>query len=218
VALTVCSGAERQDPLVAEISLKARHALCASLAHLLAGPNTASSATALVTETGDATDEALSLVRHWEQQGVRDFRPLAVALYRFGAQFHLTHQPRFLAEFLLETLDPARSPGAIPDQAELHAIAAETIARGLADAYNRSLALTDRGETEVLLRLRQDLNAAEARRASLAPAKKQERLLTESNEADEALVRGHPPWFSSFPSVKRKPGIIPATRKTSPGS
>ncbi len=186
VALTVSVGAERQDTLVAEISLKARHALCASLAHLLARASTSSDTTALVTETGDTTDEALALVRHWEQRGVRDFRPLAVALYRFGAQFYLTHQPRFLAEFLLETLDPARSPGAIPEQPELHAIAAETIARGLADAYNHSLALSNRAETEALLRLRQDLTAAESRRASLAPATKQEVYFTRGNEVHKA--------------------------------
>lgn len=169
VALTVSVGAERSDPVVAEISLKARHALCAALAHLLTSAGSTNAAATLVAETGDITEDALALVRHWEQRGVADFRPLAIALYRFGAQFYLAHQPHFLGEFLLETLDPARSPGAMPENAELHNIAAEAIARALADTYNRTL-VTPKGAG--LVELRQDLNAAEARRAALAPPKR----------------------------------------------
>ncbi|HET7537738.1 MAG TPA: hypothetical protein VFJ90_14865, partial [Candidatus Didemnitutus sp.] len=156
---------------MAEISLRARHARCAALDHLLTETEKPDVAKKLITQIGEAVDQALDLVRHWEQRGVRDFRPLAIALYRFGAQFHLAHQPKLLAEYLLEFLDPAQNPGAIVDNAELHAIGAEAIARALADTYNRNFTAPDSAQAAAVAKLRLELTAAEARRAALAPAK-----------------------------------------------
>jgi tetratricopeptide (TPR) repeat protein len=178
-ALGVAQPAERVDPLAAEISLKLRHALCAALTRqLAAGP--AGLQAQLIAETGDTIDEAMELIRHWEQGRTRSFRPLAGVLYRFGAQFYLAHQPQFLAEFLLESLDPARAPGAMPTAAELHAVAAEAIARALSDNYNRRLADPSGAAAERLQEVAQTLTAAESRRAE--------------------LQRGHPPLSNSLPS------------------
>jgi tetratricopeptide (TPR) repeat protein len=168
-ALDLAQPAERVDPLAAEISLKLRHALCAALTRQLAA-RPAGLQAQLVAETGDTIDAAMELIRHWEQGRTRSFRPLAGVLYRFGAQFYLAHQPQFLAEFLLENLDPACAPGAMPGAAELHAVAAEAIARALSDNYNRRLAAPSGDAGERLQEVARALNAAESRRAKLQQA------------------------------------------------
>jgi tetratricopeptide (TPR) repeat protein len=146
----------RTDQLVADITLKAYHALCLALAHQLTSGVTA----ALIAETGDTVDESLALVRHWEQHGVQNFRSLAVMLFRFGAQFHLAHQPQFLAEFLVENIESNRESGSFTHRSELLEIATSTLAQARADAYNRSLV---NPRDERLQQLRQGLEAAEKR-------------------------------------------------------
>jgi tetratricopeptide (TPR) repeat protein len=165
-ALGIAQPAERSYPVAAEISLKVRHALCVALTRQLAA-GTDGRTSPLIALTGDVIDEALELIRHWEQGRSRSFRPLAAILYRFGAQFYLAHQPQFLAEFLLENLDPALAAGAMPGSAELHAIAAEAIARALSDNYNRRLASPAGDEAGRLQEIALTLNAAEARRVHL---------------------------------------------------
>ncbi len=162
-ALALTHSSERDHPLVAEIALKARHALCAVLTHQ--APDAGS-----IAQTGDELDAALELARHWETRGVRAFRPVAHSLYRFGAQFYLAHQPQFLAEFLLESLDPARAAGAIPGSAELHAIASEALARAQSDNYNRRLAMPTGHEAVRLQEVAEGLHTAEARRQTLQQA------------------------------------------------
>lgn len=165
-ALAVTQPLEPDDALAAEIGLKARHTLCASLAPLLP-TGKPGAASRFITETGDAIDEAMALIRRWDRRRPHAFRALAVSMYRFGAQFYLVHQPQFLAEFLLENLDPARAAGAMPADSELHAIAAETLARALADNYNHRLSQPNGPGAERLQEVTQALNAAEARRAEL---------------------------------------------------
>lgn len=138
-ALTLTNPSEQSDELIAGIALSARHAHCAALALLLAASKTFDTTVALVAETGDSIDEAMGFIRHWTRKQPAITRPLAGTLYRFGAQFYLVHQSRFLTEFLLENLDPTVSPDAIPGSAELYAIAAQTIAQALADNYNLRL-------------------------------------------------------------------------------
>jgi tetratricopeptide (TPR) repeat protein len=162
-ALALLSPAERHDPLAAELSLKSRLTLCALLARQFATTDT-------LTETSDTIDASLELVRHWESRGLRHFRPLAQSLYRFGAQFYLAHQPQFLAEFLLENLDPTHSPGAMPDAAPLHTIAAAAIARAQSDNYNRLLAQPTGPESARLQEISATLHAAETRRLVLQQA------------------------------------------------
>ena len=62
-----------------------------------------------VHDATDLADEALSLVRHWEQRGITHFRHLASDLFRFGVRVYLRYQPHFLNEFVRENMDPRRS-------------------------------------------------------------------------------------------------------------
>lgn len=165
-ALGLVQPLERTAPLAANLALMARHALCTAAAgHLQEGATQESLAAA-----SDPVDAAMELVRHWEQQRPGAFRPLAIALYRFGAQFYLSHQPQFLAEFLLETLDPERSAGAIADEPELHAIAGQALARARADHYNRRLSAPIGEQAGRLQEIAESLAAGETRLAALRPA------------------------------------------------
>ena len=58
----------------------------------------------LATEASDAINDGLALARTWETRGTGTLRPLALRLFRLGAQLYRLHQPYFLAEFLLENL------------------------------------------------------------------------------------------------------------------
>lgn len=155
----------------ADLTLKARRVLCDTLGQLLTlhesarlplGPLTA--------EAGDTVDAGLALARHWEAQGVAHFRPTAVRLFRFGTQLYRFDQPHFLAEFILESLDPAVSPGALPLEPEVLAIATEAITRTLATlrAPSAGFQLDDPAHARRLQTWR-DLKAAEARLAALTP-------------------------------------------------
>ena len=164
-ALGLVQPVEREESLAAGIALMARHALCTvAAARLQSGANQE-----WLVAASDSVDAAMELVRHWEQRQPGAFRPHAIALYRFGAQFYLSHQPQFLAEFLLETLDPARTAGAIPGDPELHAIARQALARARADHYNRRLAAPIGEQGDRLQETAESLAAAEARLATLQP-------------------------------------------------
>jgi tetratricopeptide (TPR) repeat protein len=154
----------------ADLTLKARRVLCDTLGQLLTlhesarlplGPLTA--------EAGDTVDAGLALARHWEVQGIAHFRPIAVRLFRFGTQLYRFDQTHFLAEFILESLDPTASPGALPLEPEVLAIAADAITRTLATlrAPTAGFQLDDPAHARRLQTWR-DLKAAEARLAELA--------------------------------------------------
>ncbi len=159
-ALKLVIETARTDPTAADIALKTYHALSAALSHLLARNPDA----ALIAETSDTIDDALALVRHWETQGVQAIRPFEIVFYRFGARFYLSHQPQFVAEFLLETLTHVAAPGVIADSGELHSIATSTLAQARSDVYNRSLL----NPNDVrLARMREDLDEANQQIAAL---------------------------------------------------
>ena len=104
---------EAIHPHAAGLALQARRALCDAIGQLLVANTTHLSVSALADEAGDGVDDGLALARLWEQKGRRDLRPLAERLFHFGVQLYRLHQPQFLAEFVLESLDPERSPGAL---------------------------------------------------------------------------------------------------------
>jgi tetratricopeptide (TPR) repeat protein len=127
-ALGLLADVERAHPAFAEMSLRARRALVTAIGALLVGlPDPAE----LASEASDAIDDGLALAREWE---VRDpnvsLRPLAVRLFRLGAYLYGTHQPHFLAEFVLENF---AHPGFAADS-EFQRVADETIAGALAAA------------------------------------------------------------------------------------
>ena len=168
-ALELVAPTERDDPAAADLALKLRRTLCDSLGQLLVAPDADRAAqNALACEASDLVDDALALVRHWETRGLDAFRPLATRLLRFGAQLYGTHQPHFLAEFLLENLDSAASPGAFVDP-ERHAIATAAIAAVLsaAPADDTLLVRWDDPDTQRRLQTRAALRQAADRLAVL---------------------------------------------------
>lgn len=159
---------EDSDPNFADVSLKARRASCEALGHLIARGSTQNEPIeAFADEASDVVDDALALARRWEARGLPVFRPIAARLFRFGAQLYAAHLPDFLAEFVLEHLDPARSAGAMPGTQEFYLAAAEAISRARADLETRRTVFIDSPETTRLLERLRDLRAAEQRLAEL---------------------------------------------------
>jgi hypothetical protein len=167
-ALVLVTAREKTASEFAELGLKARRVLCETLGQLLfaAGANEVA-LSALASEASDAVDTGLALARHWENRGAPQFRPLAARLFRFGAQLYQLHQPQFLGEFLLENLDPAHSPGALPASEEFHAIAAEILARARRELGRRPVAHLDPAATARLLEISGSLAEADERLARL---------------------------------------------------
>lgn len=155
---------EFADAIDADLGLKLRRVLLDSLGpQLTAMEKSGGDPHALADEAADVVDHGLALVRHWEQQNVRAFRPLAARLFHFGAQLYRLHQPHFLAEFLLETLDAGQSPGAVPDDEALHRIAAAALAQALQALQGQPLFLEGAAEDNRSVQTWRSLKAAEAR-------------------------------------------------------
>lgn len=163
-ALKLVIETARTDPMAADIALKTYHALCAALSQRLSRSPDA----ALIAETSDTIDDALTLVRHWEAQGVQAIRPFEIVFYRFGARFYLSHRPQFIAEFLLETLNHVSASGVTPDSGELLSIATSTLAQTRSDVYNRSLLNPNDAR---LARMREELDEANQQIAILFPTR-----------------------------------------------
>ena len=127
-AIELVADVEADNPAAAEVGLKARHALCRTVAGRLAAleaghqemPDDVHAAT-------DAVDDGLALIRRWEQKGVARFRMVAADLFRFGSRVYLMYQPQFLQEFLDENLDPAASSAAYAQDQDIRAAAQEIV-------------------------------------------------------------------------------------------
>jgi hypothetical protein len=131
-ALALIAGIEQYEFSAAETGLKARYILCRAIALQLADQDVPAASKDLVAAVTDAVDDAMTLARSWEARRECRLRDLAEELFRFGARAYQIHQPHFLAEFLLENLDPRLTAGAFPANQKLHAVASETIASALA--------------------------------------------------------------------------------------
>lgn len=168
-ALQVMAPTERKDRIDAELALKARRGLCDALGHRLARHEQAGLANDdTAAEVSDLIDAALELIRFWERPGQRFFRPLAARFLRFGAHLYTLHQPHFLAEFLLENLDPAAGADAFEDAAELAAIAEEALTLALQKLRHGQPYFADDPESDRRRRTCHDLSVARARLAALA--------------------------------------------------
>jgi hypothetical protein len=80
-----------------------------------------------ITETTDAAEEGMALARYWRQRGETHLRDMEADLFRFGALIYRMCQPHFLAEFVLECMDPEASPGAPVAEENMHHIATDAI-------------------------------------------------------------------------------------------
>jgi tetratricopeptide (TPR) repeat protein len=118
--LALCHPTEHHQLQAAEIGLKARHIFCRAVALLLETPPVDTSrADDWIHQATDKVDEAMHLTAHWERHGIpAHFMALRHQLFQFGCNLLLAYQPHFMAEFLLDVLDPAQaSPLLAQDQA-----------------------------------------------------------------------------------------------------
>lgn len=137
-ALKFIIGAESVDTVSAEAGFKARHVLCQAIV-LLAEEHSKNEPAAKewVMEAMDAVDEGLKLAREWEMKNVVRFRPLAGELFCFGVRAYQMYQPQFLGEFILESLDPSQSPGAMAN-GRMHLEALRALWRELRESQKDS--------------------------------------------------------------------------------
>ena len=124
--LAACDAAELP---VAEAGLKARHVLCRALLGQItsAPPEDESLRLDLSGEITDAVEEGLRLVR--ERPEVPAFRALGTELFQVGTLIYERSQPQFLADFLLDHLDPAHPACVNPVDPAWLAFADESLAR-----------------------------------------------------------------------------------------
>jgi tetratricopeptide (TPR) repeat protein len=162
-ALEFLAATDRLDVISAEAGLKARHVLCRAIALRLSEPNVKElDAKELVIEATDAVDEGMKLEREWELRNVTRFRALAGELFRFGVRAYQIHQPQFLVEFILESLDPKESPGAAAN-AEMHMEAVRALWQSLRVFQKDGFKNSDPAQFEQLLQQLAELSFAENR-------------------------------------------------------
>ena len=167
-ALLLVAPFEEAEPFAAEISLKSRHLFCRILATLLdkSGP-AAPEFDDWINEVTDVVDDGMKLERSWELRGLPDFRPLACELFRFGCRVFLIRQPHFLAEFILDSLDPERSEGAPVTSREIHHVASACIWDAALEIERRSKQPENAGAHGRFIELLNELHEADSRLAVL---------------------------------------------------
>jgi hypothetical protein len=167
-ALGVTSPAEQAEAVLADIGLKARRVACEALGHqLFLASERGESTKQMAEEAIDLVDDGLALARQWEARGQPHFRYISTRLFRFGAQLYAVQHPDFLAEFILEHLDPEISAGAMAGTPEFYRIAAEVLAPARAELLARRTAYLNTPETDRLVQRLQSFRAAEERLAEL---------------------------------------------------
>lgn len=156
-ALALVVAFEQTELVDADLALKARRTVCDAIGRVIAEPG--ADQDALAREASDLVDEALALTRHWADRGENVFQPLALRLFRYGAQLYRLHQPHFLAEFIREN--------APPSDAERCVIAVEIIDAALADRPRAFLTVGDPA-SERHLQTGRDLAGVRAQLAAIA--------------------------------------------------
>lgn len=168
-AMALLASHARDDAAAAEQSLHARHLLARALCSWLDGDRRTPDLTDdwIATAT-DTVEEALALERHWSRKGVAHLRSLALELFQLGLEVYRVCQPHFLAEFILESLDPEVSTGAPSDDPAFQQAAALALHRALNEAARRAAAATlDPAELEKQTTILAALRAADLRLAAL---------------------------------------------------
>lgn len=151
----------------AEGGFKARHILCQALTALLGSSSDDATRLDLVGRITDAVEDGLGLARTWDNAGVTTFRPLATELFHLGALIYENHQPHFLAEFLLDHLDPVRAGCAVPGNEGWHAIAGESLSRVRREIRNTDFGLLATPPGRRRLETLGEVRSAEARLEAL---------------------------------------------------
>lgn len=128
-AMDLSQPTEHQVLQAAEISLKARHIFCHAVAVLLETPPVDTTrADDWIMQATDKVDEAMHLTALWEQHaGASHFRGLRQELFRYGCHLLLAYQPHFMAEFLLDVLDPEQGSPLLAKEADLYQVGLESL-------------------------------------------------------------------------------------------
>ncbi|OYW77590.1 MAG: hypothetical protein B7Z37_03285 [Verrucomicrobia bacterium 12-59-8] len=138
-ALILCQPTEHLNLQAAEIGLKARHIFCHAVAMLLETPPVDTSrADDWIIQATDKVDEAMHLTARWEKQGMPDhFHALRHELFRYGCNLLLAYQPHFMAEFLLDVLDPEQGSPLLAKTDDLYRMGLEALDLAAAEMRRR---------------------------------------------------------------------------------
>jgi len=169
--LKLLAGMEDQQPGFADVGLKARHALCRAVSAWLAQEKASAEARDKIGEATDAVDDGMALARLWEERGVPAFKPIEGELFRFGALLYQQCQPQFLAEFVLENLDPQRSPAAAKASPQMMQVGMEALQRALQEMQKRGFGELGKPGMERTLETLADLRAASQRLSEVGRGK-----------------------------------------------
>ncbi len=138
-ALTWCQPTEHLNLQSADIGLKARHIFCRAVALLLETPPVDTSrADDWIMQATDKVDEAMQLIARWEKPGMPvHFCVLRHEMFRYGCNLLLAYQPHFLAEFLLDVLDPEQCSPLLAQDEELSRTGLEALDLAAAELRRR---------------------------------------------------------------------------------
>ncbi len=138
-ALMLCQPTENLNLQAAEIGLKARHIFCRAVAILLETPPVDTSrADDWIMQATDKVDEAMHLTARWESQdGAGPFHALRHELFRYGCNLLLAYQPHFMAEFLLDVLDPEQGSPMLAKADDLYQVGLEALDLAAAEMRRR---------------------------------------------------------------------------------
>lgn len=173
--LALCQAGEHQTQQAAELGLKARHAFCHAVAVLLETPPVdLSRADDWIMQATDKVDEAMQLTAWWEKQGAaQHFNDMRHQLFRYGCNLLLAYQPHFMAEFLLDVLDPAQGSTLLAQDAELYRVGLEALDLAAAELRRRGPLDLGLQKMDRLIEVLESLSKAAERikkRAELASA------------------------------------------------
>lgn len=138
-ALTLCQQTEHLNLQAAEIGLKARHIFCRAVALLLETPPVDTSrADDWIMQATDKVDEAMQLTARWEsQKEAGPFHAMRHELFRYGCNLLLAYQPHFMAEFLLDVLDPEQGSPLLAKAEDLYQVGLEALDLAAAEMRRR---------------------------------------------------------------------------------
>lgn len=138
-ALILSRTTEHLNLQAAEIGLKARHIFCHAVAMLLESPPVDTSrADDWIIRATDKVDEAMRLTAQWERQGMPEhFHVLRRELFRYGCSLLLAYQPHFMAEFLLDVLDPGQGSPLLAKADDLYQAGLEALTMAAAELRRR---------------------------------------------------------------------------------
>lgn len=132
-AITLIADVQLEHVAFAEMSLRARRNLAVTLgAQLVQAEAMGHPTNELSAETSDVIDEGLQLSRECEKRGATHLRVFATRLFRMGVQLYGMNQPQFVAEFILENVDPTNPEAVFSNDPEMRAVADQALAQVLA--------------------------------------------------------------------------------------